>query len=117
MSLLERQRAAQAALANQPEPTPEAPAAPPDGPEQAAPVKPTDAARPAKFDSASSESVAPAWVPAVTSADSTLVAEPGSILPAIIPTKRAETVTTATQRRDWRARSSTRASASASSAR
>ena len=104
MSLLERQRAAQAALANQPAPTPDAPAAPADAREQAAPGKPTDAAKPAKPDSASSEVVAPAWLPTGTDAappaDAALVPEPGSILPAIIPTKRAETATTATQRRD-----------------
>ena len=104
MSLLERQRAAQAALANQPAPTPDAPAAPADAREQAAPGKPTDAAKPAKPDSASSEAVAPAWLPtaidAAPPADAALVPEPGSILPAIIPTKRAETATTATQRRD-----------------
>jgi pilus assembly protein CpaF len=107
MSLLERQRAAQAALANQTaEAPPKAPAAPSDGGEPGAPAKPTDAAKPAKADRAQAEAAASS-VPAVPGAGTTAAAvdatpgpEPGSNLPAVISTAPEESTPTAPRRRD-----------------
>ena len=104
MSLLERQRAAQAALANQTAEPPEAPAEPPVAPEQDAPAKPTDTAKPAKPGRATSPAATIETLPAVTDADpNDEVAptwEPGSLLPALIPTAPVEPAPTATRRRD-----------------
>ena len=102
MSLLERQRAAQAALANQTAEAPEAPVAPPKGGEPGAPAKPTDAAKPAKPDRAQAEA-AGSSLPAVAdppAADAAPAAEPGSNLPAVIPKAPEESVPAATRRRD-----------------
>jgi pilus assembly protein CpaF len=80
MSLLERQRAAQAALANQAAAAPEAPAAPQDTDESTPKGAPTALGRPSTAD------VAPAWAPG--SGDVAPLGnggEAGSILPAVIP--------------------------------
>jgi pilus assembly protein CpaF len=114
MSLLERQRAAQAALANQAAVTPEAPAAPPQSPAPVAPAWQPGAARPAKPDPAASDATPsdaapagaaasgslPAVADAAPPATTTPPAEPDSILPAIIPAPRVEAPTPATRRRD-----------------
>jgi len=103
MSLLERQRAAQAALANQTAEAPEAPAAPPEGVEPGAPAKPADAAKPAKPERAAQEA-ADSSLPAVTDAappaDAALAPEPGSNLPAIIPKTPKDSAAPAVRRRE-----------------
>ena len=106
MSLLERQRAAQAALANQTAEAPEAPAAPPAGAEPGAPAKPTDAAKPAKpakpdgaVPGAAASSL-PVVADGAPGADAALAPEPGSNLPAVIPKTPAESAPTAQRRRD-----------------
>jgi len=106
MSLLERQRAAQAALANQTAEAPEAPAAPPEVAEPGAPAKATDAAKPSKPDRAAPDRAAPeaaSSLPAVADAGAgadAVPAEPGSNLPAVIPTAPQEAAPTAPRRRD-----------------
>ena len=111
MSLLERQRAAQAALANQPAEAPEAPAAPREGAEPGAPAKATDAGKPPKPDRAAPNRAAPdraapeaaSSLPAVADAGAgadAVPAGPGSNLPAVIPTAPQEAAATAPRRRD-----------------
>jgi pilus assembly protein CpaF len=100
MSLLERQRAAQAALANQAAEAPAAPAAPPTDAEPGAPVTLTDAARPpkpAKPDGVGSEA-SESSLPAL--GDAGPAPEPGSNLPAVIPTVPQGAPPTAPRRRD-----------------
>jgi pilus assembly protein CpaF len=103
MSLLERQRAAQAALANQTAEPPEAPAAPPEGVEPGAPARPADAAKPAKPDRTAPEAAAsslPAVTDAAPAADAASAPEPGSNLPAIIPTAPKDSAPPAVRRRE-----------------
>jgi pilus assembly protein CpaF len=103
MSLLERQRAAQAALANQTVEAPEAPAAPPQGAEPGAPAKRTDAAKPAKADGSTPDAAAsslPAVPGAGPVADAAAQSAPGSNLPAVIPTVPEEVAAAAPRRRD-----------------
>ncbi|HKG18870.1 MAG TPA: ATPase, T2SS/T4P/T4SS family, partial [Candidatus Limnocylindrales bacterium] len=93
MSLLERQRAAQAALANQPADAPDAPFAPSDGiPPVARPWMPGEIAPPSE--QASSDGTATASVPAtLDGAANRAVAVPGSNLPAVIPKETAKAAT------------------------